>query len=79
MAPKGLVNNKKIYLAIASGGIYSDGPMKSFDFAEPYLRGALGFLGMNDINTFRVEGTGMQNAMEIALPKALGLVNEFAF
>jgi FMN-dependent NADH-azoreductase len=78
-APKGLVNNKKIYLAIASGGIYSDGPMKSFDFAEPYLRGALGFLGMNDINTFRVEGTGMQNEMEIALPKALGLVNEFAF
>jgi FMN-dependent NADH-azoreductase len=77
--PKGLVTNKKVYLAIASGGIYSDGPMQSFDFTEPFLRKLLGFLGMNDITTFRVEGTGMPQLSETALPKALGQVNEFAF
>jgi FMN-dependent NADH-azoreductase len=78
-APKGLVTNKKVYLAIASGAIYSDGPMKSLDFTEPYLKGVLGFLGMNDIAAFRVEGLGMPQLAETALPKALGAVNEFAF
>jgi FMN-dependent NADH-azoreductase len=77
--PKGLVTNKKVYLAIASGAIYSDGPMKPLDFTEPYLRGTLGFLGMNDITAFRVEGLGMPQLAETALPKALGTVNEFAF
>jgi len=78
-APMGLVTNKKVYLAIASGGIYSEGPMQSFDFTEPFLKKMLGFLGMNDITTFRVEGTGLPQFSETALPKALGLVNEFAF
>jgi len=40
--PEGLVKNKKVYLAIASGGVYSEGPMKSYDFTEPYLRAVLG-------------------------------------
>ena len=78
-APRGLVTNKKVYLAVASGAIYTDGPMKALDFAEPYLRGTLGFLGMNDITTFRVEGLGMPQLSEAALPKALGTVNAFAF
>jgi FMN-dependent NADH-azoreductase len=78
-APKGLVINKKVYLAIASGGIYSEGPMQPLDFAEPFLRGSLGFLGMNNITTFRVEGTGIPQFSESALPKAVAQVNEFAF
>jgi FMN-dependent NADH-azoreductase len=77
--PKGLVKNKKIYLAVAAGGVYSDGPMMSYDFTEPYLRKLLGFLGMTDITTFRVEGTGMPQLKDIAFPKAVGQVNEFAF
>ncbi|OQP59718.1 FMN-dependent NADH-azoreductase [Niastella vici] len=78
-APKGLVTGKKVYLAIASGGIYSDGPMKAFDSTEPFLRNVLGFLGMTDITTFRVEGTGMPQLAEMALPKAKQAVQEFAF
>lgn len=77
--PEGLVINKKVYLAIASGGVYSDGPMKSYDFTEPFLRTALGFIGMTDITAFRVEGTFVPEFKETALPKALGMVNEFAF
>ena len=77
--PKGLVTDKKVYLAMASGAIYSDGPMKALDFAEPYLKGLLGFLGMTDITTFRVEGIGMPQLAETALPKAVGTVQEFAF
>ena len=77
--PRGLVENKKVYLAIASGGIYSEGPMKAYDFNDPYLRAILGFLGMTDVTTFRVEGTVIPGMSEMALSKGLATVNEFAF
>ncbi|HEY9002424.1 MAG TPA: NAD(P)H-dependent oxidoreductase [Mucilaginibacter sp.] len=69
--PEGLIKDKKVYLAIASGGIYSDGPMKSYDFAEPYLRTLFGFLGVTDITTFRVEGVNMPDLKETALQKGI--------
>ena len=69
--PEGLVKDKKVYLAIASGGVYSDGPMKSYNFAEPYLRMILGFIGITDITTFRVEGTNMPDLKETALQKGI--------
>lgn len=69
--PEGLVKDKKVYLAIASGGVYSDGPMKSYDFAEPYLRAVLGFIGITDITTFRVEGTNVPDLKETALQKGI--------
>ncbi len=77
--PEGLVKNKRVYLAIASGGVYSEGPMKSYDFTEPYLRAVLGFIGLTDITTFRVEGTVVPGMKETALPKALSRVAEYAF
>jgi len=77
--PKGLVVNKKVYLAIASGGVYSKGPMKSYDFTEPFLRTSLGFIGMNDITVFRVEGTFVPEFKETALSKAMNTVNEYSF
>jgi FMN-dependent NADH-azoreductase len=69
--PEGLVRGKKIYLAIATGGVYSDGPMKAFDFTESYLRPVLGFLGMTDITVFRVEGSNLPELKEHALEKAI--------
>src|ERR1700761_8900839 len=69
--PEGLIKGKKVYLAIASGAVYSDGPMKSYDFAEPYLRMILGFIGMTDITTFRVEGANMPYLKETALQKGI--------
>ncbi|SFD45346.1 FMN-dependent NADH-azoreductase [Flavobacterium phragmitis] len=78
-SPKGLVTNKKVYLSIASGAIFSEGPYKSYDFSESYLRAVLGFLGMTDVTTFRVEGTAIPDFAANALPKALSSVEEFAF
>ena len=40
--PEGLVKDKKVYLAITTGGIYTEGPYKPFDFTENYLRTILG-------------------------------------
>jgi FMN-dependent NADH-azoreductase len=69
--PEGLVKGKKVYVALASGALYSDGPYKAFDFIEPYLRGALGFIGMTDITVFRVEGTNMPDLKDQALENAI--------
>jgi FMN-dependent NADH-azoreductase len=66
-----LLTGRKVYLAIASNGVYSDGPMKPMDHAEPYMRFILGFMGMTDITTYRIEGSGMAGVMETAVKKGL--------
>jgi len=72
--PEGLLKDKKVYLAIAANGIYSDGPMKTYDHAEPYLKFILGFIGLTDITTFRIEGGGIPGIMETAVEKGLDSV-----
>ena len=69
--PEGLVKDKKVYLALASNAVFSDGPYKTFDFSEPYLRFILGFIGITDVTTYRIEGTGMPGIMETAVEKGL--------
>jgi FMN-dependent NADH-azoreductase len=69
--PEGLVKGKKVYVALASGGIYSDGPMKGYDFAAPYLKSVLGFMGMTDFTVFRVEGVSYPNLKDTALQTAV--------
>jgi FMN-dependent NADH-azoreductase len=69
--PQGLVKGKKVYVAIASGGVYSEGPMQSYDFNGPYLQKTLGFLGMTDLHIFRAEGLKVPGLMEHALDKAI--------
>jgi FMN-dependent NADH-azoreductase len=69
--PEGLVKDKKVYLAIASGGVYSEGPTAGYDFASPYLKAFLGFLGMTDITVLRVEGLAVPDLKDTALEKAV--------
>jgi FMN-dependent NADH-azoreductase len=68
---EGLIKGKKVYLAIASGGVYSEGAMKSFDYAEPYLKFILGFIGLSDITTYRAEGLNSPGIQETALQKSI--------
>lgn len=69
--PQGLLKNKKVYIAISSGGVYSEGPMKHADFIEPYLRLILGFLGLTDISVFRIEGLKVPGVQDTAEQKGL--------
>ncbi len=69
--PEGLLKNKKVYLAIASGGVYSEGPMKPYDFADAYLRFVLGFIGLTDISTYRIEGLHIPGLKETAVQKGI--------
>jgi FMN-dependent NADH-azoreductase len=50
--PEGLLKGKKAYLVIASGGVPVDSPV---DFATPYLRQALGFVGITDIDVIAAD------------------------
>ncbi len=44
--PVGLLENKKVYIAMASGGIEIG---KEYDFSSGYLKQVLGFLGIKDV------------------------------
>lgn len=54
--PRGLLSGKRAILIASSGGVYSEGARKSADFAEPYMRMVLGFIGIEQVQTVRVEG-----------------------
>lgn len=77
--PTGLVTGKKVYLVVARGGVYSEGPMSGHNFQEPYLRTVLGFLGMTDVELIAVEGIAFgPEATEKAVDGALGKVAALA-
>jgi FMN-dependent NADH-azoreductase len=72
--PEGLITGKKVYIALASGGIYSEGPMQPYDFATPYLRWMLGFLGLRDVTVARAEGVKLPEFQATALQRGLDSV-----
>ncbi|MVN77491.1 FMN-dependent NADH-azoreductase [Hymenobacter sp. HMF4947] len=72
--PEGLITGKKVYVALSSGGIYSEGPMQPYDFAAPYLRWMLGFLGMRDVTIARAEGVKLPEFQATALQKGIDSV-----
>ncbi len=50
--PEGLLKGKKAYVVIASGGVPVDSPV---DFATPYLRHALQFVGITDVDVIAAD------------------------
>jgi FMN-dependent NADH-azoreductase len=72
--PQGLIQGKKVYLAVATGGVYSEGPMQSHDFVVPYLKTILAFQGMTDVSVFRVEGTSIPELAEDAYEKGVNSI-----
>lgn len=71
---EGLVKGKKVYLAIATGGVYREGPMKAADFTEPYLKSILNFIGITDITSYRAEGLAVPELQEGALERTIAQV-----
>jgi len=71
---EGLIRGKKVYVALSSGYVYSEGPMKPMDFMEPYLRTILGFIGLKDVTFFRVEGTSIAGLKDQAMEKAVASI-----
>lgn len=69
--PEGFFKNKKAYVATASSGVYSEGTFQSFDYAIPYLKFILGFVGVTDISIIRAEGLRIDGVKETAFEKGV--------
>ncbi|WP_112321289.1 FMN-dependent NADH-azoreductase [Oceanibium sediminis] len=53
--PEGLLKGKTAYLVIASGGTPVD---SGWDYATPYLRHVLGFIGITDVHVVAADSLG---------------------
>ena len=66
--PQGLLTGKRAFVLTARGGIYAGGTL---DHQEPYLRQALGFIGIHQVEFVHAEGLNLgAEAMEKGLSKA---------
>jgi len=69
--PEGLLKDKKAILLVASGGTEVD---SAIDFATPYLRHVLGFLGITDVEVISADRLMPEpDRFEVALDKATNL------
>lgn len=67
----GLVRGKKAYSVVASGSVFSHGPFVNDDRFTPYVRTALAYIGIEEVEFIRVDGTHDPVSRETALPDAL--------
>lgn len=63
-APVGLLPpGKRAIVVVGCGGIYSDGPMKSYDYASTYLTAILRLMGIEDITIIHAEATTLRQEL----------------
>jgi FMN-dependent NADH-azoreductase len=65
--PEGLLQGKKAYVVVASGGVPVDSPV---DFATPYLRQALRFVGITDVEIIAADQLNKNAADSIDAARA---------
>jgi FMN-dependent NADH-azoreductase len=72
--PVGLLTDKKAYLVVATGGVAVGSAM---DFATPYLRHALAFLGITDVEIIAADrvNTDAEESMDRARAEIAELVH----
>ena len=72
--PVGLLQGKRVYVALTRGGLYRGTPA---DTQVPYLQTVLGFLGMTDLQFVYAEGLAMgPQAEQQALASAQAQIDE---
>ncbi len=81
--PVGLLNDKRAVHIQASGGVYSQGPGRDFEFGNRYITALLSFLGIPEIKSVIVEGMAQEpdKAEEIkakAIEQAKQVAADFA-
>jgi len=73
--PEGLLKGKTAYLVVASGGVAVD---SAWDFATPYMRHALAFVGITDVQVIAAEklNSDADESIDAARIRIADLVNE---
>lgn len=72
---QGLLRGRRAILVLSRGGIYSGGPLRSFEHDESYLRSVLEFVGITDVQTILLEGMALgpefaERAVDAAMRRA---------
>ena len=72
--PEGLLQGKKAYLVVVTGGVPVGSPI---DFATPYLKHVLGFIGITDVEVIAAERLNSQadEAMDSARARIAELIH----
>ncbi len=68
--PQGLLSGKRAVVLVSTGGVYEGAPHPA-DFVEPYLRTALGFMGITDVQVVRLSGAAMPEGRDARRAQAL--------
>jgi FMN-dependent NADH-azoreductase len=77
--PVGLLGGKKVVHIHATGGVYSEGPAAAMNFADPYLRAIMGFLGVTSYENVLAEGMNQfPTEVETIKQKAIARAREVA-
>jgi FMN-dependent NADH-azoreductase len=53
----GTLRDRPVFVAVSSGGRYSEGRARQPDFLTPYLKAVLNTIGLHDLTFFSVQGT----------------------
>lgn len=72
--PKGLLEGKKAYLVVATGGVPVGSAM---DFATPYLKHALAFIGITDVEIIAADklNSEREESMDVARARIAELIH----
>lgn len=60
-SPKGLLENKKVYVILSRGGEY----LNKLSFQEDYLKLQLSFIGLTNVEWIFIEGTAYKNQEDL--------------
>lgn len=72
---EGLAGGKRVFVALARGGQYSDGPAAAMEHAETHLRAMLGFIGITQPEFVIAEGVAFgPDQREAAIASALSRI-----
>lgn len=69
--PKGLLQNKKLYLNFAVGGVYENGLIENM---EHYLRTLFNFIGITDVEVFKSQGMMVPQLKEENFSKTVAAI-----
>lgn len=62
----GLLQDKPVYIGIASGGVFTGQHAKQPDFLTPYLKAALGCIGLTSLHFLPLQATAFREAHQLA-------------
>lgn len=81
--PKGLLQDKSVYLVLARGGVYKDSihieDKDYFDFSILYLKNILRYIGLDKVIPIVAEGLAIPHQHESALKKAIESIDVNVF